>query len=76
MSKDVLVSNKVYDILKWVAIIVLPALAILVEGVFPLWGIPYAMEISKTLDYVGVFLGSVLLVSNVNYILKSKSKEV
>ena len=35
-------SNKIYDVLKWVAIIVLPALATFVKVVFAAWNLPYA----------------------------------
>lgn len=61
-------SNKLYDILKWVAVIVLPALSTLVAGVFPIWGIPYGSEISQTITAIATFLGAVLVVSHVQYI--------
>lgn len=60
-------SNKVYDILKWVAIILLPALAKLIESSFNLWGIPYGAEIASQIIYIQVFLGAILCVSNIKY---------
>lgn len=60
-------NNKIYDILKWVAIIVLPAAATLVASVFPLWNLPYADAIAQTITAVGTFLGAVLMVSNFKY---------
>lgn len=60
-------SNKVYDALKWVAIILLPALAKLIESSFNLWGIPYGAEIASQIIYVQVFLGAILCVSNIKY---------
>ena len=60
-------SNKVYDVLKWVAIIFLPAFAKLIEGVFPIWGIPYGNEIASTIIYVQMFLGAILCVSTIQY---------
>lgn len=60
-------SNKVYDSLKWVAIILLPALAKLIESSFNLWNIPYGAEIASQIIYVQVFLGAILCVSNIKY---------
>lgn len=65
--------NKVYDALKWIAIILLPALAKLIEGVFNVWGIPYGADIASTIIYVQVFLGAILCVSNIKY--KSTANE-
>ena len=61
------IKDSVYDCLKWVAIIVLPALATLVTVVFKVWGIPYGDEIAQTITAVATFLGAVLMVSNATY---------
>lgn len=67
-NKEVLImNNKIYDISKWVAIIVLPAASTFVASVFPLWDLPYADAIAQTITAVGTFLGAVLMVSNINY---------
>lgn len=60
-------SNKTYDILKWVAIIVLPALATLVKVVFAIWQLPYGTEIATTITAFATFLGALLMVSTANY---------
>ena len=60
-------SNKVYDILKWFCIILLPALASFVRAVFPLWSIPYAEPISATIVAVSACLGACLCISNAQY---------
>jgi phosphatidylserine synthase len=60
-------NNKIYDILKWVAIIVMPALATLVTVVFNVWNIPYGDQIAQTITAVATFLGAVLMVSNAQY---------
>lgn len=60
-------NNNLYDILKWMAILFLPALALLVKTVFAIWGIPYGDEISATIIAVQVFLGAILGVSSMNY---------
>ena len=41
-------SNKIYDVLKWVTMIVLPALATAYVGLASIWGWPYADEVAKT----------------------------
>ncbi|MBO5922814.1 MAG: phage holin [Bacteroidaceae bacterium] len=60
-------NNKVYDILKWIAMIVLPATATLYMGLASLWGLPYGEEISGTITLVDTFLGSVLMISTHQY---------
>lgn len=60
-------SNKIYDILKWIAIIVLPALSTLISVVFKIWGIAYGSEIAQTTTAIATFLGAVLMVSNATY---------
>ena len=61
------IPNKVYDVLKWVAIIVLPALATLVKVVFTVWNLPYADPIATTITAFATFLGTILMVSNAQY---------
>lgn len=65
-------SNKMYDILKWLAMMVLPALAILVRTLFGIWNIPFGAEISDTIVAVNAFLGAILGLSNTAY--KNKRK--
>lgn len=60
-------SNKVYDILKWVTLIGLYAVAVLVNGLGEIWSIPMTDEIVKTINLIGTVLGIVLGISNVNY---------
>ena len=62
-----MITNKVYDVLKWIAMLFLPALAILVKTVFLIWNIPYGDEISATIVAVNAFLGAVLGISNTIY---------
>lgn len=60
-------NDKLYDILKWVAILFLPALAILIKTVFAIWQIPLGDQISATIIAIQVFLGAILGVSSLNY---------
>lgn len=59
--------NKTYDILKWVALVGLYALATLVNGIGDIWNISYTEEIVQTINLVGTVLGIVLGISNINY---------
>lgn len=60
-------SNKVYDVLKFLALIVLPALAILYDKLAVTWGLPYGPQIKDTIIAVDVFLGAVLQISTTQY---------
>lgn len=60
-------SNKLYDILKWVAILLLPSLATFISVVFNIWGLPYGDAIAQTITALGVFLGAILGISSVQY---------
>lgn len=59
--------NKVYDILVWIAQIVLPALAALYGALACIWGFPYGEQIVSTIAAVEVFLGTLLKISNAKY---------
>ena len=50
-------SNKVYDILKFIAQIVLPALGTLYFALSSIWGLPYGEQVVGTITAVGAVLG-------------------
>ena len=60
-------NNQTYDILKRVALIVIPALATFVNAVGIVWGIPHTNEVTATITALGVFLGAALGISSKNY---------
>lgn len=60
-------SNKLYDKLKFVAMIVLPALGTLYFALAGLWNFPYAEQIVGTITAVDAFLGAILGISSINY---------
>ena len=62
-----LLPDRVYDILKWVAIIVMPALATFIVGLGGIWSIPFAGQLAATVTAVGVLLGALLGLSSVKY---------
>lgn len=60
-------NNKVYDIGKFIAMIVLPATATLYGALSAIWGLPYGKEIVATITAIDTFLGAILQISNANY---------
>lgn len=62
-----LISNKTYDFLKWVALIVLPAIGTLYFGIASIWSLPYSEEIVGTITVVDTFLGAILGISTMSY---------
>lgn len=60
-------SNKLYDILKWVAQILLPALGTLYFALASIWGLPYAEQVVGTITAVDAFLGVILGISSKQY---------
>lgn len=60
-------SNKTYDILKWIAQILLPALATLYFALAGIWGFPFGEQIVGTLTAIDTFLGVILGISSAHY---------
>lgn len=60
-------SNRVYDILKAIALYWLPALGTLYFALASIWGLPYGEQIVGTITAVDTFLGAVLGLSKSKY---------
>lgn len=60
-------SNETYDLLKKVALYILPAIATLWLTLGKIWGLPYTSEIGATITALDVFLGACLGISSKNY---------
>lgn len=60
-------NNRVYDILKWMCLIALPALSVLYSALAGVWGWPYAQEISTTINAVVAFFGALIGISTASY---------
>ncbi len=58
-------TNKMYDVIKWLALIVLPALGTLYVAMANIWGFPYASEVLPSIMGIAVFLG--VVIEFVNY---------
>ena len=68
-------NNRCYDVLKWIALVVLPACATLYGALAPTWGWPYAEQIVYTITAVDTFLGALLGISNLQYKLNTTQAE-
>lgn len=68
-------SNKLYDTLKWIAQILLPALGTLYFALAGIWGFPYGEQIVGTITAIDTFLGVCLGISTYNYNLKKGDEE-
>ena len=60
-------SNKIYDILKWIAMYFLPALGTLYFALASIWGLPYGEQIVGTITAIDTFLGVILGISSAKY---------
>lgn len=60
-------NNSTYDLLKWIAQILLPAVGTLYFALASIWGLPYAEQIVGTITAVDTFLGVLLGISKKKY---------
>lgn len=60
-------TDKMYDVLKWVAQILLPAVATLYFAIAQIWGLPYGEQIVGTITAIDAFLGALLGISTYQY---------
>jgi hypothetical protein len=68
-------NDKVYDILKWIVMICLPAVTTAYVGLAAIWGFPYAEEVAKTSAVLCTLLGTLLGISTAQYNKKFKEDE-
>jgi hypothetical protein len=68
-------SNDTYDVLKWVAQILLPALGTLYFAIANIWGFPYGEQIVGTITAIDAFLGVLLGISNSMYLSDNEVKK-
>lgn len=62
-----MMNNKMYDVLKWMAMYLLPALGTLYFALAGIWNLPYGEEIVGTITAVDTFLGVLLGISSAQY---------
>jgi len=68
-------TNKTYDVLKWIAQILLPAIGTLYFALASIWGLPYAEQIVGTITAIDCFLGALLGISTAQYNKFNKTLE-
>lgn len=66
-------NDKVYNALKWIALIALPALGTLYFALAGIWGLPYGEQIVGTITAVDTFVGALLGISTAAYRKNTKS---
>lgn len=67
-------NNKVYDVLKYISLIVLDAIGVAYQSLADIWNLPYGTEIMKTCTIISIFIGALIGVSSYNY-NKGKKEE-
>lgn len=60
-------SDTTYNCLKWLGLIALPAAAVCVKAIFPVWNLPYSDAIATTLNAIGALIGTLIGISTLNY---------
>jgi hypothetical protein len=62
-----MLSNKVYDAMKFITQLILPGLGVLYMALAKIWGFPYGEAIVGTITAIVAFLGLVLRISTLEY---------
>lgn len=69
-------SDKLYDVLRWVAQLLLPGLGTLWFALSSIWHLPYGEEILGTIVAIDAFLGFILGLSTANYRAEQANKKI
>lgn len=69
MSNNIqpILNNKTYDVLKWIAQILLPAIGALYFGIATIWGLPNSEQVVGTITVIDAFLGAILGLTSISY---------
>ena len=70
-----IINSKVYDVMKYITMVVLPAVTTLWLAVGSIWHLPYIEPIGATLSAITVFLGAILGISTSLYNLREQRKD-
>lgn len=62
-----MIPNKVYDVLKWVALVALDAVGIFYKTIATIWAFPMGDEVLSTCAALSVLVGALIGVSSANY---------
>lgn len=67
-------SNKVYDVLKWVALVALDAIGLFYKTIATIWGLPLGDEVLATCTALSVFIGALIGISSAQYHKKNSAE--
>lgn len=67
--------DSVYNALKWIALICLPAMAVFYFTIAKIWGLPYEAEIPATINAIAVFIGALIGISHLNINKEEQDEE-
>lgn len=70
------ISNETYDILKWIAQYLLPAIGTLYFALAGIWGFPYGEQVVGTITAVDTFFGVILGISSMTYNKSTADKKI
>ena len=62
----IILKDSVYNVLKWICLIALPACSVLYFALAKIWNLPYEAEIPATINAIAVFIGSLIGISHLN----------
>jgi hypothetical protein len=65
-------SNKLYDVLKWISLVALDAIGLCYSTLATIWGLPYGDQVLETCVALSVFLGALVGVSSAQYKKKAE----
>ena len=65
-------SNKVYDVLKWIALVALDAIGVFYKAIATIWGLPFGDEVLATCAALSLLLGTLIGVSSAQYKKKAE----
>ena len=68
-------SNKLYDVLKWLALVAFDAAGLAYEQLAEVWNLPYGTEVMRTCAIVSALVGTLIGVSSIQYTKKVKQEE-
>lgn len=60
-------NSKVYDVLKYLALVVFDAVGVAYKGIAEIWNLPYGSEIMQTCVVLSIFVGALIGISNYKY---------
>ena len=60
-------SNKVYDVLKWIALVALDAIGVFYKAIAAIWGLPFGDEVLATCAAMSLLLGTLIGASSAQY---------